>query len=123
MKNQHLVFSFLVFAFCSNLRADVQTYQTTDNSGLNKQERIEAVDKYLVDLSVSLKNMESKLAENSKKIQALDEAVKSIKGVEAKQADKELEEKKSSSLLKDLSELDKIKADIISLKNNKPNFG
>ena len=62
--------------------------------------------------------MESKLAENSKKIQALDEVVKSIKVVEAKQADKELGEKKSASLPKDLSELDKIKADIISLKNN-----
>lgn len=99
--------------------AEIKPYQTIDNSGLNKQERIEVIDKYLVDLASSLKNMESKLDENSKKLKSLEEVVKVIKENELKKVEPQLGEKKTTPAVasKDLSETEKLKADILTLKN------
>ncbi|MBC7538314.1 MAG: hypothetical protein H7281_05810 [Bacteriovorax sp.] len=99
--------------------AEIKTYQSIDNAGLNKQERIEVIDKYLVDLAASLKNMESKLDENSKKLKSLEDVVKVIKETELKKVEPQLGEKKTSPAVasKDLSETEKLKADILTLKN------
>lgn len=100
----------------TSLMAEIKTYESTDNSGLNKQERIETVEKYLVDLSAALRSMENKLDDNAKKLKSLDDVVKAIKVEEDKKIGQKLGEKKEVSS-KDLSELDKIKADVLSMKN------
>ncbi|MDD4974813.1 MAG: hypothetical protein PHY93_10710 [Bacteriovorax sp.] len=99
--------------------AEIKPYQSIDNAGLNKQERIEVIDKYLVDLAASLKNMENKLDDNAKKLKSLEEIVKVIKEAEEKKAEVKLGEKKTTPALasRDLSETEKLKADILTLKN------
>ena len=105
--------------FLMNAKAEIKPYQSIENTGLNKQERIEVIDKYLVDLAVSLKNMDSKLEENSKKLKSLEEVIKTIKDADQKKADALLGEKKTTLPLasKDLNEVEKLKSDILTLKN------
>lgn len=105
-----------LLTFSGKLIAEIKPYQSIDNAGLNKQERIEVIDKYMVDLVSSLKNMENKLDENSKKIKSLEDSFKSMKAAEIKKAEVVLGEKKTP-LPKDLSEMEKIKADILAMKN------
>lgn len=105
-----------LLTFSGKLIAEIKPYQSIDNTGLNKQERIEVIDKYMVDLVSSLKNMENKLDENSKKIKSLEDSFKSMKAAEIKKAEVVLGEKKTP-LPKDLSEMEKIKADILAMKN------
>jgi chromosome segregation ATPase len=124
-----LLVSFLLLGSFS-VHSEIRTYQSTDNTGENKYERINTVEKYLIDLSNSLKSMESKLDENAKKIQALDSTIKTIKDKqEAMIADSEAKKKKESKLGEsktspaapdstEQSELDKLKADVLSLKNH-----
>jgi prefoldin subunit 5 len=99
--------------------AEIKPYQSIDNAGLNKQERIEVIDKYLVDLAASLKNMESKLDDNAKKLKSLENVVKVIKEAQDKKVEEKLGEKKTTppGASKDLNEMEKLKADILSLKN------
>jgi len=105
--------------FLTNARAEIKPYQSIDNAGLNKQERIEVIDKYLVDLVVSLKNMDSKLEENSKKLKSLEEVVKALKDADQKKADALVGQKKTTPPLasNNLNEVEKLKADILTLKN------
>ena len=119
MKNLTIIFGILAFALCNNLLAQIKPYQTIDNAGLNKQERIEVIDKYLVDLASSLQNMQNKLDENSKKLKSLEDTVKFIKEAELKKVEPQLGEKKITPIAasKDLNETEKLKADILALKN------
>ncbi len=114
MKILVILISVFTLTLSANSFGGIQVFQTTDNTGLNKQERLDAIDKYLVGLSASIKNMEARLDENTKKIHEFDEVAKLIKGVDIKQAS----EKNQGSSGKDLNEIDKIKNDILSLKNN-----
>lgn len=89
----YLVFFILIQStICSS---EVKEYKTLDNSGLNKNERIESIDKYLLELSSSLKNMDSKLDENAKKLHSLEQVVNAMKVAEAKKVEPLLGEKKS----------------------------
>lgn len=127
--------------------AEIKTYESTENAGQNKKERIDSVESYLMTLSNSLQKMESKLDENSKKILQLDQMVKSI---QEKQAHREVEEKVAAAVKKtsakkgeekgdeksstapekegekmdakvgertERSEIDRLKADMAALKN------
>ena len=100
----------------------VQTYESGENVGLNKQERLEHVDTFLSTQNSSLKNMEKKLDDNAKKIKDLESIIKALKEHQAK-TDKALEDKigekanPTSSASKELPEAEKLKADILSLKN------
>jgi TolA-binding protein len=111
--------SILMLTVSSPAMAEIKSYQSIDNAGLNKKERIEVIDKYLVDLATSLKNMESKLDENSKKLKSLEDVVKALKEAELKKVEPKLGEKKITPPVasKDLSETEKLKADILTLKN------
>jgi hypothetical protein len=117
--------TFLIaLSLCSltSAHAEIKTYHLTENDGLNKKERIDNVENYLIDLSNSLHSMESKLDENAKKIKLLDEAMKNIRIAEAKNVELNSDAgKKLSSRLgeskADGAEMDKLKADILSLKN------
>lgn len=111
--------SLFSFVLCTRSMATISIYETTDNSGLNKQERIETMDKYLVELSASLKKMENKLEENSNKLKSLEDIVKIIKENQNKLVETSLGEKKVTpkTATKEISEIDKLKADILYLKN------
>lgn len=121
MKN-FIIFSTIVFLSCVSVQAEVKIYESTDNTGRNKQERIESVEEYLIDLSKSLKVMEANLAENSKKLGAIDSILKVMatdKAAEDKLLSAKLGEKKKASDVdrKDMNEIEKLKADILVLKN------
>ena len=105
--------------FLMNASAEIKPYQSIDNAGLNKQERIEVIDKYLADLAISLKNMDSKLEENSKKLRSLEDVVKAMKEADQKKADALVGQKKTTPpwASNNLNEVEKLKADMLTLKN------
>jgi len=116
----------IMLSLSINAVADIKVYQSTDNTGLNKQERIESVESYLIDLSKSLRAMEAKLDENAKKMGAIDSVVKAIvaqKAAEDKMVLQKLGEKKSAAPAttiapEEMNDLEKLKADILILKND-----
>lgn len=116
----------IMLSLSINAVADIKVYQSTDNTGLNKQERIESVENYLIDLSKSLRAMEAKLDENAKKMGAIDSVVKAMaaqKAAEDKLVLQKLGEKKSASPAttvapEEMNDLEKLKADILILKND-----
>ncbi|MGZ3787252.1 MAG: hypothetical protein ACXVLQ_01945 [Bacteriovorax sp.] len=117
MKNLNGILFLFIFAVAPTLAiAEIKIFQANDNSGLNKKERIYEVEAYLVDLSNTLRAMENKLDENSKKIKALDDVVKAMKEAEAKKAESQLGEKRIAP--SQGSEMDKLKADVLALKNH-----
>ena len=108
--------SLILVTLRSNVKAEIQNYEATENTGKNKLERIDVLDSYMVNLTTSLKNMESKLDENSKKLKSLENIVNTLKAADTKKAEASLGERKTSNS-KDLSEVEKLKADISILKN------
>lgn len=96
--------------------AEIQIYQDTDNTGQNKLERIGVIEKYLIDLSNSVKKMDEKLDENAKKIKTLEADFKEIKNNDLKKLQTLLGEKKEEG--GEDGELKKIKADILAIKND-----
>lgn len=116
-----LIGTFFVIT-SSFAQSQIPTYEATDNAGLNKRERIDSVEKYVIDLSSSLRSMESKLDENAKKIKALDDTVKGIKEEltkkeAAKLGEQKAPQKESKEVKEIYQELDKLKSDILSMKN------
>ncbi len=113
-----IVILFMAAFFVPNtcLWAQVQGYESTDNAGLNKRERIDSVEKYLIDLAASLKKMEARLDENATKIKSIEAVVKAIKDEEAKRIAPKLGEQKAIDP-KEKSEVEKLKADILTMKN------
>lgn len=102
--------------FLSNLcNAEIQTYQSTDNTGINKLERIGVIETYLARLSGTLKIMETKLDASVVKIETMDSLIKSLKEENTK-LKAELAEKNSEKNV-DPKEVEKLKADILSIKN------
>lgn len=115
-----VLFSFMFLVLSTRAMAEVSGYESTDNAGLNKQERIDNIEKYLSNLSASLKKMEAKLDENAQKFKSLDDVVKAMKAEREAAAQKiagQLGEKKTVGV-KDGAELEKMKADILVLKND-----
>lgn len=116
----------IMLSLSINAVADIKVYQSTDNTGLNKQERIESVENYLIDLSKSLRAMEARLDENAKKMGAIDSVVKAMvaqKAAEDKVVLQKLGEKKSAAPTttlapEEMNDLEKLKADILILKND-----
>jgi hypothetical protein len=102
MKNSHILILIILITLCGNVGAEVQIYQSTDNTGLNKREQIESVEKYLISFSQTLKKMESTLDENAKKIQAQD--IK-ILGLLKDNQNKTLETEKIKTEYQKLSEI------------------
>lgn len=118
-----------MLSLSTNAIAEIKVYQSTDNTGLNKQERIEAVEGYLVDISKSLKTMESKLDENTKKMGILDSLIKSMGAQKAadeklileKASEKKEEPKAAEAVVIDLGvlkDIEKLKIDVLALKND-----
>lgn len=115
----------IIFCVCSllslNAYTEINSYQSTDNTGLNKREQIETIEKYLIDLSGQLKKLEGKIEEHGEKFRALEKSIQEIKEnasvkKEDKQALKKIPEKENPADIFS-EELEKIKADVLSLKN------
>lgn len=68
----------IILSLSTNAIAAISLYQSTDNTGLNKQERIENVEDYLAGLSKTLKAMEEKVNDSTKKIASLESSLKNI---------------------------------------------
>jgi len=111
-----ILISGLIFSgLCA---AEIQIYKSTDNTGINKLERIGVIESYLATLSGTLQNIEAKVDASALKISALEKVVaqikdKDIKGLEAKLAEKAVPQKNPTT-----EELDKLKADFTVLKND-----
>jgi len=116
VKNIVILFASFFFVLCTNVNAEIHSYQSSDNTGLNKKERIDTVEKYLADLSTSLKSMENKLDENAKKLKVLEDVVKKLNDLDRAKMNAQLGEQKSIAT-GDQGEMEKLKADILSLKN------
>lgn len=105
---KHFIFILsLVFSFVT--KADLDVYKDTDNTGLNKKERIDSIEKYLIDLSKNVKSLESKFDENAKKIKQLDDDLKKIKMELPKDQLNKIGE--SSESLKNNPEINKLRTD------------
>lgn len=117
---RYAAFAFtLLILFINSSYAE--TFEESENKGLNKAERLGLIEKHLVNLTREIKDLESKNAENSKTIKELDAVVKKYKEKEQKMvAETEASsaaEKNASDNLKINEELKKLKEDIMSLKN------
>lgn len=104
--------------------AQIKEYQSTDNTGLNKQERIEVVEGYLTNLSKKLQSMEGQLNENSLRLSDLDKLVKKMVA-DKEAAEKILKEKivekkpaDQKAAATEQTELEKLRADILVIKND-----
>lgn len=142
------ILCFVLILTSSASLAEIKTYESTDNTGLNKKERIDTVESYLSTMSTSLQKMESKLDDNAKKIMALDQMIKEVqqkemkrelqekeaqgkkvaKKTDSKGEEKTIEGEKSAEKSEDYidlkvgektqkSEIDKLKADVLAIKN------
>lgn len=130
------IFLFLLFIFLMPISsmAQISTYKSTDNEGLNKKERIDTIENYLSDLSKKLKDIESKVESSGKKLTSLEDSLASL-SIDLKKNQEELKEitakitpakKETSSKTKgpiqselpneEVSELDKIKMDVAAIK-------
>lgn len=113
-----LIFLF-IFLLSSKVDAQIKIYEDTDNTGVNKLERISIIEKYLIGLSQSLKSMEAKLEANTLRLKTMEDNINSIKDKDLKSIMAQLSEKSEvkEAPSKDASELEKIKADILAMKN------
>jgi hypothetical protein len=113
-----LILLWPVFPFAV---AEIKPDESTDDTGLNKKERIDAIESYLANMgtfTASIKNMETKLEESSKKLKALEETMKTIRGGQVSEVGA-LSDKKVTPPVpsKEAAEIEKLKADILALKN------
>ena len=110
---------FLIILFINSSFAE--TFEESENKGLNKAERLSLIEKHLVNLTREMKDLESKNTENSKTIKELDAVIKKYKEQEQKMiVENEASsaaQKNSSDNLKINEELKKLKEDVMSLKN------
>ena len=110
---------FFIFIFNSNalLGAEIPLYKTTDNTGLNKLERIDVIEKYLINISGTLQKIESSVNANVEKIGSLEKLISQIKESDIKDLEKKLSEKLDNSKSLDRDDLSKLQADLTILKN------
>ncbi len=115
MKKLILMFGLTFSGLCA---AEIQIYKSTDNTGINKLERIGVIETYLATLSGTLQNIEAKVDASALKLSALEKVVAQIKDTDIKNIQAKLGEKTEAAKSPSMEELDKIKADITALRNN-----
>jgi len=107
----------IVLLYSQSILANVETYQNTENTGLNKLERIDGIEKYLVNLSATLKNMENKLKDQGDRLDQVVQEVKTLKDNEAKRITAALGQKSNDPNAL-TGEIEKLRADYTTLKND-----
>jgi peptidoglycan hydrolase CwlO-like protein len=114
----------LTFLFYLNAIAETSVFKETDNTGLNKKERIDGIEKYLSDLSASIKNLENKFEENTKKLKSIEDVINKLNISSNKKLGEEISDHDSnpelSKLKKEIEgikskEIEKLKLDITGL--------
>lgn len=106
----------LVLALSPLCNAEIPVYKSTDNTGINKLERIGAIEQYLINLSGTLQTIEAKVDASALKINSLEKVVAQIKETDIKNIEKKLGEK-STAKTPEMEELTKLQADFTTLKN------
>lgn len=97
--------------------AEIPLYKSTDNTGINKLERIGVIEQYLINLSGTLQNIEAKVDASALKISSLEKVVAQIKDTDIKNLEKKLGEKAAPAKTPEMEELTKLQADFTTLKN------
>jgi hypothetical protein len=126
-----LFFSIAISQLCY---AEIKVYQSTDNTGINKKEQIDGIERYLAELGNQLRKMEEKIDASSLKLKNMESAIAVIKEVDLKKIQEQLipkndPAKKATGKTSDETieatgevigkdELEKLKADILAIKNN-----
>lgn len=114
----------LILASLSPCIAEVAVYKPTDNTGMNKKEQIDGIEKFLATLSTQLNSLEQKIDANGTKIKNLETSLFSIKENDIKKIQEQITAKPNSAssasekTSESPEELEKIKADILAMKNN-----
>ncbi|MBC7714176.1 MAG: hypothetical protein H7177_12605 [Rhizobacter sp.] len=102
--------------------AEIKVYESTDNTGINKKEQIEVIEKYLTDLSGQLKNIEAKLEANTVKLKSLETNLSAkdsdIKKIQDQMVVDKKTPAKTDGQKAEASEMEKMKSDILAMKNN-----
>lgn len=104
--------------FFSNfsIASEIKEYTITENKGLNKFERIGVVENYLASLSQTLQKFESKLDRQDERIKGLESKIEALTKTKTEETPitRRGGEKTATNLE---SEIEMLKADILSLKN------
>ena len=114
---------FVIFGALPLCSAEVQVYKSTDNTGINKKEQIDGIEKYLATLSAQLNSLEQKIDASAAKIKGLEGAVASIKDNDIRKIQEQIAPKPTDTKTvaqkasASEEELEKIKADVLSIKN------
>jgi chromosome segregation ATPase len=120
VRNQFLFIFFFSLLINTQVGAEIKVYQDTDNTGTSKFERIGIIEKYLINLSETLKSMEEKVEANSQKLKKLEENISTLKEKDLKLLTSRIDEvalvKKKES--KESEEIEKLKSDIVTMKND-----
>lgn len=119
-----LFFMFTVFVF-NPAKTEIKIYEKTDNTGINKFERIGVIEKYLMGLAEELTKLDQSINKNNEKINGLEASLNTFKTVDLKVIQEKIEGKtKDSKKDSDVDEiklinqeLEKLKQDILTLKN------
>lgn len=126
-----LFFSIAISQLCY---AEIKVYQSTDNTGINKKEQIDGIEKYLAELGNQLKKMEEKIDTSSLKLKSMESTIAVIREIDLKKIQEQLAPEKvpvkkatgntsevpneTASEVASKDELEKLKADILAIKNN-----
>ena len=89
MKTSIFALAALFSLHCS---AEIMIYKNTDNTGINKLERIGVIETYLSNLSGTLKAMEAKLDATDLKLKTLDATLSALKENDLKKIQDQLTE-------------------------------
>lgn len=100
------------------LLADVDVFKSQDNTGLNKLERIDGMEKALVKYSAAIKNLEGTIEEQRKLIDELQKTVKILKDNDDKRVRAALGER-ATDVQSAVGEIEKLKADFKEIENMK----
>jgi uncharacterized coiled-coil protein SlyX len=106
----------------------VDPYSSTDNVGLTKKQRIDSVETYLAKMASDINEIDRKFSEAQDKIKSMQKDLDALndfkKSIEAKKKEEEDALKEANdpknidkAKSKDKTELEKLKDDILALKN------
>jgi chromosome segregation ATPase len=112
----------MLLNFSSLCSAEVVSYQNTDNTGINKKEQIDKIEKFLSDLSSQFNTLETKIIKNENQLKILETNILALKeSISKKESDvesKTVKKKDSEVDKKNEAEIELLKADILAIKNN-----
>ena len=96
--------------------ATLPSYESTDNQSMTKGERFDSIEKQMMAISNAVNSFEKTLNENAKKIKDLENIIKTLKDQDNIKAKERVGEQPDDSK-KTTDEMKKLKADMLSIKN------